>query len=138
MPQGANLAVYQEYHDNVLAAHGGYAKTIRRISEKYYWPRMLEEVRKYLAKCEACKAVKPTNKIQRSPKGLYAPTDRPWRRVSRDFVGLLPRSKKGNTFLFVVVDAFTKYVIMVALKKSQALTTVHILKEQVFVKFGVP
>lgn len=138
VPEGARLAVLKECHDNVLAAHGGYAKTVRRIGEKYFWPRMHNEVRKYLAKCDVCKAAKPTNKIQRPPKGLYAPIDRPWRRVSLDFVGPLPRSKRGNTFLFVVVDAFTKYVVMTPLRNSKAMTTVPVLRERVFLKFGVP
>lgn len=49
--------------DVVASCHGGLAKTLQRIKEKYFWPNMAKEVKQYVSNCEICKSVKPTNQI---------------------------------------------------------------------------
>jgi hypothetical protein len=52
--------------------------------------------------------------------GLYIllPTpDRPWESISMDYMLGLPSTKRGNDFFFVVVDRFSKMVIVVFCKK---------------------
>jgi hypothetical protein len=44
--------------------------------------------------------------------------DRPWESISMDYMLGLPYTKPGNEFVFVVVDPFSKMVILVACKKS--------------------
>jgi hypothetical protein len=51
---------------------------------------------------------------------LYTPLptpDRPWESISMDYISGLPSTKRGNDYVFVVVDRFSKMVIMVAYKK---------------------
>jgi hypothetical protein len=60
---------------------------------------------------------KPTTKKQ----GLYTPLptpEKPWESISMDYMSGLPSTKWGNDYVFVVVDHFSKMVIMVTCKKS--------------------
>jgi hypothetical protein len=60
---------------------------------------------------------KPTTKKQ----GLYTPLpilDRPWESISMDYMSGLLSTKRGNDCVFVVVDHFSKMMILVACKKS--------------------
>jgi hypothetical protein len=42
----------------------------------------------------------------------------PWESISMDYMSGLPSTKWGNDYVFVVVDRFSKMVILVACKKS--------------------
>nr|GEX36062.1 hypothetical protein [Tanacetum cinerariifolium] len=60
---------------------------------------------------------KPTNR----KVGLYTPLpvpNRPWESISMDFVSGLPRTRIGNDYLFVVVDRFSKMVVLMLCKKT--------------------
>ena len=64
-----------------------------------------------------CTIAKPTTKKQ----GMYTPLptpDRPWESISMDYMSGLSSTKWGNKFVFVVVDRFSKMVILVTYKKS--------------------
>ncbi|CAH2216556.1 jg25094 [Pararge aegeria aegeria] len=54
-----------------------------------------------------------------------------------DHLGPFVRSKNGNTHILTVVDAFTKYVFVRAVKDLKTKTTVNVL-EKIFYDFGVP
>jgi hypothetical protein len=52
---------------------------------------------------------------------MYTPLptpDRPWESISMDYMSCLPSTKRGNDCVFVVVDLFSKMVILVSCKKS--------------------
>jgi hypothetical protein len=54
-------------------------------------------------------------------QGMYTPLptpNGPWESISMDYMSSLPSTKKGNDYVFMVVDQFSKMVIMVAYKKS--------------------
>jgi hypothetical protein len=52
--------------------------------------------------------------------------DKPWESISMNYMPGLPSTKQRNVYVFVVVDQFSKIVIMVACKKR--ITTEAIAK----------
>jgi hypothetical protein len=56
-----------------------------------------------------------------------------------EYMSGLPSTKRGNDCVFVVVDRFSKMVILVSYKKSiKAEATAKLFFEQVWVHFGIP
>jgi hypothetical protein len=56
-----------------------------------------------------------------------------------DYMSGLPSTKRGNDCVFVVVDRFSKMVILVACKKNITVeATAKLFFEQVWVHFGIP
>lgn len=101
-------------------AHIGYLKTLAKIRERWYWPRMSSEVKRYCSSCEVCKGSK-TPKINTRPVcGKPKECARPWEMISIDFLGPYPRSKRGNVWLLVVSDFFSKFVLMQCMKNATA------------------
>ncbi|CAB0034698.1 unnamed protein product [Trichogramma brassicae] len=43
--------IIREAHDSAVAGHKGMIKTYHRIREIYYWPNMMEEIRRYVKTC---------------------------------------------------------------------------------------
>lgn len=130
--------ILKRCHDDPLSAHGGRHKTIDRVSRDYYWPKMYASITSYVRNCTTCSAMKTSNVVQRAPMGERENTDRPWQALYVDFVGPFPRSKGGFVYLFVVVDAFSKFVHIHPMRTATAKGIIGFLEKQIFLLFGVP
>jgi hypothetical protein len=73
---------------------------------------------------------------------MYTPLPtpaRPWESISIDYISGLSSTKRGNDYVFVVVDIFYKMGILVTYKKSITTeATAKLFVEQVWVHFGIP
>lgn len=130
--------VLKACHDDPLSAHGGRHKTIDRVCRDYYWPRMHDSITRYVRSCLVCQATKHSNMVQRAPMGERFNVSRPWQALYVDFVGPFPRSKSGFVYLFVAVDAFSKFVHINPMRVATARGVIRFLEQNVFLVFGVP
>jgi hypothetical protein len=56
-----------------------------------------------------------------------------------EYMPVLPSTKRVNDYVFVVVDQFSKMVILSAYKKKITMeATTNIFFEKVWVHFGIP
>lgn len=130
--------VLNSCHDNILAGHTGYWKTLKRVKETYYWPKMPHDVYDYVTNCEICQEAKPSTQNSKSVMGGFRDPKYPWRLIAIDFVGPLIRSKQGNAWILTVVDLFSKYTIAFPLRNATAELLINRLQNGVFFKHGVP
>ena len=99
---------------------------------------MNETVSRYVRGCTMCTKSKPGNR----KLGLYTPLpvpSHPLEIVSMDFVGGLPKSRKGHDYLYVFVDRFSKMCILIPCNKQ--ITAKQIAKLfflHVWVHFRLP
>jgi hypothetical protein len=117
VPSSERVKMIWESHYSRVAGHFGVEKTVAVLQQHFYWPKLRQDVNKYIRSCTACAISKPTTKKQ----GMYTPLptpDRPWESISMDYMSGLPSTKRGNDCVFVVVDRFSKMVILAACKKS--------------------
>lgn len=61
----------------------------------------------------------------------------PFHTLHADHLGPFVRSKKGNVYILVIVEAFTKFVNVRAVKDTKTATAIKIFKEY-FSYFGAP
>ena len=100
-----------------MAGHFGIEKTVAVLQKHLCWLKLQQDVGKYIRSCTSCAIAKPTTHKQ----GLYTPLptpDRPWESILMDYMSSLPSTKRGNESVFLVVDFFSKMVILIACKKS--------------------
>lgn len=138
VPQESRRSVLVDCHDSPLSAHGGYFKTLDRVRRMYYWPKMEVEIRSYVKSCNVCKASKQATGQQAAPMGKQREVDKPWQMVYIDFVGPLPRSRNGYVYLFVAVDAFSKFVRIQPMRSATSKGVIQYMKDHIFHTFGVP
>lgn len=138
VPKNERLNVLQQCHDEPMSGHGGFYKTLDRIQRTYFWPKMSNEIRRYVNNCEVCKASKQTNIQQRAPMGEYREATRSWQILYMDFIGPLPRSRSGYSYIFVVVDSYTKFVHMSPIRQATSKAVIKVLRDDIFFVHGVP
>jgi len=138
VPKEGRTTILDEHHNSVTAGHLGVFKTYHRIRQRYYWPKMRQDIGKYIRRCQTCQKVKYD---QTTPAGLLGQrrsVDKPWVMLSADLIGPLPRSTKGYKYLLVVSDTFTKFTLMFPLRAATATLVAKHIEEDVFMVFGVP
>lgn len=138
VPSCNRTEIISENHDKPTAGHFGINKTVKRIALRYYWPKLLKEVKNYIRSCDTCLANKSTNQARPGLMGQPKKVHRPFETLSVDLHGPLPRSKKGNVYVMVVADYFSKYVFLFPIRKATASTIIQKLEENVLLVHGVP
>lgn len=135
VPRGVRWQVLRMNHDDV--GHFGFEKTLNRLRGTYWFPKMRRFVKKYVAACLAC----AHHKAPGGPKeGMLHPIPKieiPFHTLHADHLGPFVRSKKGNMYILVIIDAFTKYINIRAVRDTKTMTAIRIFKEH-FCYFGVP
>ena len=98
----------QEAHDTSYGAHLGTDKTYQRLSERWFWKSMWDDTHNFVRSCRTCIANKTSNQ---QPMGEARPLplpSKPWVQVGLDISGPHVTSRRGNTWLLVMVDHFSK------------------------------
>lgn len=132
VPKEERKRILLESHDLPTSGHLGINKTYYRVLEKYYWPKLKNDVAHYVNQCVAC----ATHKVERKkPAGFLLqqpmPT-RPWEVVSTDLIGPFLRSTKGNQYVLVVTDYFSKFSVTFPLRKAMAQAVGKHMEEMYF------
>lgn len=94
----SRAAILKACHDDFM--HVGADKTLAKVRQNYYWPKMVSQIRSYIQKCTVCKMIKPPNSSTTPPMGDMRLPARPWQIIAIDFIGPLPRSKSGNQYIW--------------------------------------
>lgn len=128
--------IIEKTHENLL--HVGFDKTLHEIKLRYFWPSMASQVRKFLQSCGTCKEIKAPFVPVQPELGQARTSNSPWRMISVDYIGPLPRSKRGYQHLLVVLDVYSKYVMLAPVRKIQSSSLCTILREQWFNRHGSP
>lgn len=138
IPTANRQEIFEKFHSEPTAAHFGVSKTLARISDLYYWPKMRQDIVKLVRKCQICAAYKSPNAGRYGLMGTYKSINFPMQLLSVDWLGPLPLSKKRNQFLLVCADWFTKYVFLFPCTRATTANAIKFLENDVFLTFGVP
>ncbi|XP_028177583.1 uncharacterized protein LOC114365243 [Ostrinia furnacalis] len=135
VPRGFRWQLLKKCHDEL--GHFGVDKTLDKLKSLYWFPKMTKFVKKYVQSCLECSYHKiPAGKRQ----GMLHPIpkiDKPFHTVHMDHLGPFVRSKSRNSYLLVLVEAYTKYVNLYAVKNTKSKSTIKVLN-QYFSLFGIP
>jgi hypothetical protein len=138
VPTSERAKLIWEPHYSRMAGHFGMEKTVVVLQKHFYWPKLRQDVDKYIKSCIAYAISKPTIKKQ----GLYTPLPtpkRPWESISMDYISGLPSTKHDNDYVVVVIDRFLKMVIITTCKKNiTTIDTTKLFFKRVWVHFGIP
>lgn len=138
VPDNWQKKVIQDNHENLTAAHPGYLRTLSLIRQRYTWPQMHQQIREYVKSCTICRCTKPTNLLERAPTPLITPVTKPFEKLCIDYQGPFPLSSNGNRFLFVVIDDYSKFIMMEPMREATAARTVKFFERKVILFLGAP
>jgi len=97
------------HHDMPVGEHGGQWKTVEMVTQNFWWPGVMREVKQYM---EGYDAYQQNKNHTEQPAEKLIPNsipEKPWTHISADFITKLPLAQGYNSIL-VVVDQLTKMV----------------------------
>ncbi|KAL0540248.1 hypothetical protein IC582_024481 [Cucumis melo] len=110
VPEGGAVKteLLTESHSSPFTMHPGSTKMYQDLRNVYWWRNIKREVADFVSMCLVCQQVKAP---RQRPAGLLQPLSVPgwkWESVLIDFITGLPKTLKGYTVIWVVVDRLTK------------------------------
>jgi hypothetical protein len=127
--------ILYSFHGDPLAGHFGFGETYRAISEKYFWPQMGDDIKRYVQSCDTCqRRQRPIKTEPLHPIKVGQPFDR----IGMDIVGPLPKTRQGNQYIVVATEYLTKWPEARALPNAKAISVVSFFYEDIICRHGCP
>ena len=137
LPRNLQETALRAHHGHTTASHRGVNKTLGALRARYYWPGLTSQVKRWVRVCHECGAKKNWGRKRRSPLKQYV-VGAPMERLAMDILGPLPLTPRGNRFVLVVTDYFTKWTESYAISNQEAVTVAEKLVAEFVCRFGVP
>lgn len=119
-------------HDIPTAANLGWKGTLARIQKDYCWPGMKADIQRF---CFCAR--KPSKTSNKAPLGNRI-VGGPMEKVCRDILGPLATSDRGNKYVLVICDEFTKWTEAFALPNQEAVTIATVFVNEFICRFHAP
>lgn len=121
--------VIEAYHETF--GHFGSAKIYFLITQHFIWANMRRKIIKIINSCKLCQEVKNTNKNLSGKMSTIIPEDDK-DILAIDIFGPLPTSTGGVKYVLVVLNVFTKFVKLYALRKATTNAIINRLSKEYF------
>jgi len=134
LPERLRETVKTALHND--SGHLGFERTLQMIRERFYWPRMFQEIKAWCEQCERCCLRKtPTANVRAPLVSIH--TSAPMELVCVDFLKL-EKSKGGMENVLIVTDHFSRYAQAYPTRDQKAGTVARVLWRNYFCRFGFP
>lgn len=135
VPKGVRWQILKTCHDDI--GHFSTEKTLDKIKKDYWFPKMRKFVKKYVQSCLECAHSKVPSGRKSGELHPIPKISKPFHTLHADHLGPFNPSKNKNKYILVIVDAYSKFIYLKAVKSTKASTTIKILREY-FGIFGLP
>ena len=133
-PPAERISVATDIHNQT--GHFGRRRTTHLLMQQYWWSGMYSDVLKVVANCPSCSRVMSSNFGARSPELQPLPIMGMFYRWHVDLAGPFPTTSRGNAYVMVCVEAFSKHAELIPIPSKDADVTAHAFLHNVIARFG--
>ena len=113
--------VLRLHHDNPLTKHFEIKKTRSLLQRKFYWFRILKNIKEYIQSCDVCQRVKTScHRSYNETTSLFI-SIRSWKEISMNFIiEFLFNRYENNIYdaILVVIDRYSKMTLYIFAKST--------------------
>jgi hypothetical protein len=135
-PKTMYKTLLQQAHDEATAGHGGQAATMERIRQQFWWPGIIGDVERHVARCKPCDSARSQRPTNTPTQPLPIPT-RPNQRLHADLWGPHKDSDGNKKWVCVITDALTRLVQLTVIDDKSAHSAAKAMLDWVTGK-GIP
>ena len=136
--------IIEKLHRGPLGGHIGPEKVRRKLIKHFWMNKMTEKIKAYVDNCMECNRAKPKREKKTTLGSLEEVTE-PFQRVHIDLIGGLNKTRRQNSWILIIVDAFSRFAYLKAIKSKTAIDVARALMEvflngkfpsEIFTDFG--
>ena len=136
VPKAGREQLFLSYHASLYGGNLGRTRTLARLSDRFYWSGMSDDVKDWLSQCVACIT-------RKSPVGRHhplgnIPTGHRWDRIAMDILDVCDPTPEGFRYILVIADYFGKWTEAFPMKNKCADTVADLLVDNIILRFGMP
>ena len=120
VPKAGREQLFLSYHASLFGGHLGRTRTLARLSHRFYWLGMSDDVKEWLGQCVAC--VK-----RKSPVGRHHPLGN----IAMDILDVCDPTPEGFRCILVIADYFSKWMEAFPMKNKCADTVADLLVDNI-------
>src|SRR6266498_4086791 len=120
-------------HEHSLSGHFGLEAILTKLKERYYWPKMKNDVKSYIQTCDQCQRCGKTTDENELHSIKIKELFYQW---EIDIVGPLTETSRRNKYIVVVIDYFTKYSEARALINANAKSVANFIYKDIICRHG--
>ena len=137
VPHELRARVLRAAHYHKLSAHPGGRKLYQKLRMHFYWPSMAVDAYGVVRNCVTCARNRIKLRKYASALKLF-PARAPLEQVAIDLLGELIQTPRGNRFLLVITDRYTKLTKVVPLKRITSETVSQAFVQHWVLNYGSP
>ena len=126
------VEIIRLHHDTPMGGHKGQWKTVEMVTQNFWWPGVMREVKRYM---EGCDVYQRNKNCAEQPASKLMPNSIPnkaWTHILVDFITKLLLAQ-GYDSILVVVGQFTKMVhFMPITEKTTAEGLIRLFRDNVW------
>jgi hypothetical protein len=128
VPANLRESIITMYHDDVLAGHRGAAYTQARIEMQFWWPKLSEDVLKYVQACPTCCTNKVGRRVHVPSGSLSKGVPYPFHTINMDVLGPFSTTiHTKNRFIISFVCVLSRWAEAYATTDHTATTVADCL-----------
>ncbi len=132
IPRAWRRRVFESIHN---LSHPSIRSTVKLVTDKFVWHGLTKQIREWARCCLSCQKAKIHKHIKAPLSEFKVPQTR-FAHINVDIVGPLPVSQ-GYTYLFTIVDRFTRWLEAYPLPKIDAISCARAIVAWI-ARYGVP
>lgn len=135
LPSSMQTMIGERIHEEI--GHRGIVNTHDQINQRFFFPGSAKEASLIVNSCPVCQKNQPKPKEQQHTLASQQ-SGAPWQRISIDFVGPLPESAQGNSYVLTIKDYFSRWIEAIPTNNLTAETVARSLEREIFCRYGFP
>ena len=137
VPESCADKIITLYHKSLIMGHQGVIKTYLTISDNFFMPNLIHDLRSYIKGCHICQLSRNEKLPQRHLQTRINPNYIPMLRLSMD-LKVMPRLHKGHRYILCIIDEVTNFLITVPFFQARSEEMGEALLENVITKYCIP
>ena len=138
LPRTLRKEALHAYHDNIAGGgHLGIDKVRNSIQQKYFWPRMNQDIIDYIRSCDRCQRAKRDFNPSKPPLAPLPRRDK-FECWQIDILGPLFKTPEGYQYVLLCIDAGSRWPEAFPLKTQDSREVADVLFTHIFSRYGCP